>query len=392
MGNDSSYKESQSIFLLEGFGMVGGNAVDMQFIKQNVIGGHISSSRINHLVDNSFALNRAGFALQSGFQFMSFSDTLFGRAAWGLRLQVNTNYHASLSYTDKLFSTIYKGNAQFAGDTVQLGPMGAQYQSWQKFGVGIFNKKSLSSVSLSLVAGEKYQSLLVQDAQLYTSPTGDSLALSYTGDYYRSDTLKTGWANGSGLGLAVDLDFNLPIAEHKGAISIGLRDLGFVAWNKQSEQIVFDSTTTWKGIEANNLFDLATDTLDLPNLTDSIHTVTSKKNFVAVLPLSLHVRFSKYFTATDYYELGVSIWPNRAAVPLVYLGLNHRIGDRFIFSERVSYGGYGGLGLGAEMQWMPKGQWLFKLGTYHLGGFTMDSAHSRDLTFTIGRIFRKQGR
>ena len=230
----------------------------------------------------------------------------------------------------------------------------------------------------------------MQNAQLYTSPTGDSLALSYTGDYYRSDTLKSGWANGSGLGLALDLDFNLPIAEHKGAISIGLRDLGFVAWNKQSEQIVFDSLTTWTGIETNNLFDLATDTLDLPNLTDSIYTTTTKKNFVAVLPLSLHVRFSKYFTKTDYYELGVSIWPNRAAVPLVYLGMNHLIGDRFIFSERISYGGYGGLGLGAEMQWMPKGQWLFKLGTHHLGGFTMNSAHSRDFTFTVGRIFWKQ--
>lgn len=389
LGNDSSYRNSQAMMMLDGWGMVGGNAVDMQFIRQNVVGGNISGTQINRLADRSFAFNRAGFALQGGLQFWSFGDTLFGKPQWGLKIQVNTNYHASLSYTDKLFQTIYQGNAQFAGDTVALGPLGAQYQSWQKFGIGFFNKRTLNSIAFSLVAGEKYHSLLVQNADLYTSPTGDSLSLNYAGDYYRSDTLKHGWANGSGLGLALDMDYNLPLADRKGVISIALRDLGFIAWNKRSEQIAFDSLTTWKGIEANNLFDLATDTLDLPNLKDSIHHTTTARSFVAILPMSLHVRFSKYFTANDYYELGVSIWPNRAAVPLVYIGMNHRIGDHFIFSEKISYGGYGGFGVGAEMQWMPQGNWLLKLGTHHLGGFTMNSAHSRDFTFTVGRVLRK---
>ncbi len=386
---DSGYKQSQSIALLQGHGLIGSNNMDISFLKKNIYGGLISNNTIDQMADDATAINRAGFLANGTIDFYSFSDSMLGKPYLGLRIGVSSNYHASLGYSRNLFKTIYQGNAQFAGSKTQLAPLAATYQAWQKFSVGLFNKSTLTSVSLALVAGQQYNSLLVQDARMQTSALGDTLSLSYIGDYIQSDTLKRGWANGSGLGLCIDADYNLPIADNQGVISISLRDFGFVAWNKQTEHYNFDSLTTWTGVEVNSAFDLNTDSLDLPHIRDSIKYTVTNKTFVAPLPLSLHVRFSKFFTATDYYEIGVSIWPNRAAIPLVYAGMNHFIGKHFIFSEKLSYGGYGTWGIGAEMQYMPCGSWILKLGTNHLGGFTMGSAHSRDVAFTVGKVFSK---
>lgn len=389
LSDDTSYRQAHSMVLLNGYGMIGANNVDLAFLKKNIYGGHIEDATLNKLASGSALLNRAGFAASVGLDFYNFSDTLFGRPNWGLRVGASSNYHASLTYSRDLFKAVYRGNAQFAGDTAQLGPFAGDYQAWQKFSFGLFNKKSLTSVSLSLIAGESFSSLIMQGARLQTTTLGDTVSLSYTGDYLRSDTLKSGWANGSGLGACFDADYNLPIADNQGFISIALRDVGFVVWNKQSEQFTFDSLTTWTGVDADNIFDLTTDTLDLPNLRDSLNYDVRKKSFIAPLPMSLHVRFSKFFTTTDYYELGVSIWPNRAAIPLVYVGMSHFIGKNFIFSEKVSFGGYGTWGIGAEMQWRPCGSWILKAGTNHLGGFTMGSAHSRDVSFCVGKVISK---
>ncbi len=81
------------------------------------------------------------------------------------------------------------------------------------------------------------------------------------------------------------------------------------------------------------------------------------------------------------------MWPNSSAVPLVYGGFSHFIGSHFMVSERMSFGGYSRFGVGAEAQWMPCSAWLVRLGTNHIGGFTMNSAHGRDLYFTLAKTF-----
>ncbi|MFN0030538.1 MAG: DUF5723 family protein [Flavobacteriales bacterium] len=389
MGEDTTYTHSRVMLLLNGSGMAGTNTTDISFLKKNIFGGHISDIMLNYLAEESLMLNRAGAVATGSMEVYNFSDTLLGRPNWGLKAAISSNYHASLSYSGNLFNTVYRGNKQFAGDTTQLAPLIAQYQAWQKFSVGVFNKKTLSAISLALIAGEKYHSLSVSEAQLYTTPQGDSITLAYTGNYLRSDTLKSGWANGSALGLAIDADYNLPIAGNEGYIRLAMRDMGFAVWNNQSEEYDFDSLTTWTGVGYNDLFALETDTLSLPHLEDSIHAVLRKKSFASALPMSFHVSFCKRINHKHYYELGVSIWPTRAAIPLVRGTFNHFAGRHFVFSEGVSFGGYGTWGIYASAQWMPRGQWLIAASSHHIGGFTMGSARSMDVSFTIGRMFGK---
>lgn len=387
MMKDTSRYSSSAMLMLEGAGVIGSNVLDINFFDKSIFGGHLENNHLNRLSGNMKNQNRAGFGATGGIDYFNFTDTLMGNPNRGLRIGVHSNYHASLSFGKDVFKLIYRGNSSFKGDTVELGPLAAQYQAWQKFSVGVFNKKTLSSISLSLVAGDQYESLILNDANLFTSMQGDSLSLGYRGEYVSSDTTKNGWANGSGLGLALDLDYNLPLVDGKGVISIALRDIGFVAWNKQTRQMDFDSTTTWTGIQINDLFDLKTDSLDLPNLTDSIHRKSTRKSQVAALPMSIHLRYAHYFSTKGFYDVALSIWPNRAALPLVSAGINYIISEKVIASARGSYGGYGAWGAGAEIQYLPNNNWMFRVGTGNLIGYLNDQAHSRDLYFTFCKFF-----
>lgn len=384
---DSAFKSRDALFLVDAEGAVGSNALDMMFFNKAVFGGHLADQHISDMNRRMRNQNRAGFYGQAALELFNFRDTLFGKPKWGLSASFNTNYHGGVSFSKSLFETVFLGNKQFAGNTVDLGPLAAQVQAWQKLGLGIFNKHTLSGITVSLVEGQSFHSVIFTEADLYTSSIGDSLSFKYKGEYMRSDINRSGWANGSGTGVAIDLDYNLPLTDHRGVISIAMRDIGFVYWKDQSEILKFDTTTVWTGLEVDDVFALATDSLEFPALSDTLSRSVERGGFFASLPASVHVRMIRFINEKDFYEAGLSIWPSRAAIPQIYAGLSHFIGEHFVFSERLSFGGFGRFGIGAEMQWMPRGTWLIRCGSSNLAGFTMGSARGRDLYFTIGKSF-----
>lgn len=388
MTGDTSRYNASSLLMIEGNGSIGSNVLDVNFFRKSLFGGHLENSHLNQLSEKSRNLNRAGFYATGGLDYYNFTDSLFGNPDRGLKIGVHSAYHASMSYSKDLFNLIYRGNALYRGDSVQLDPLSAEYQAWQKFSVGIFNKKTLSSVSIGLVAGDNYQSLIVNDANLFTSMSGDSLALNYRGEYISSDTTKKGWANGSGLGLAVDLDYNLPIADGKGMISVALRDIGFIGWNNRTRHIAFDSTTIWTGVAVNDVFELDSDSIDFPNLTDSIHRKVSHKSYVAMLPMSIFLRYAHYFSAKGFYDISLNIWPNRAALPQASAGISYMMKPNIILTGRASFGGYGTWGVGGEIQYFPRNSWLFRLGCANVPGYISDKSVSRDLYFSVARFFK----
>jgi hypothetical protein len=62
----------------------------------------------------------------------------------------------------------------------------------------------------------------------------------------------------------------------------------------------------------------------------------------------------------------------------------------FSLIERVSLGGYGGVSLGLEAQWMPKNSWYLKLGSYNALGFISNNAKGMDLRFAVAKVFQKR--
>lgn len=384
---DTSYRQSSSMIQLYGQGIIGSNVLDNRFIKKSFLGGHLEDNHLQGLAEKMNVQNRAGMMANGGIDLFNFSDTLFANTDWGLRAGFSTQYHGGISFSQDAFKTVYVGNKSLAGHIADLGPLVLNYQAWQKFGAGIFNKKNWSSATLSLVAGQQYQSLIANNVKMYTSESGDSLSLSYAGDYYRSDTLRKGFANGSGLGLALDFNYNIPLADGKSIMSFAVYDIGFIAWNKNSQQFTYESTTSWTGLAVNSVFQLDNDSLRFPNLRDTLDYTKKTKGFTAALPTSVHVRYAKQFHEKHLYEVGVSIWATRAAVPAIYIGVSQFLCNNFILRERISYGGFGKFGFGVDAQWMPKSSWYLSAGTSNLDGLFTSKTHGMSAHITLAKFF-----
>ena len=330
---------------------------------------------------------RIGYAGNAQLELLNFRDTLFGRPNLGLRAALSTQYSGYGAFQPNAFETVYRGNSGAANASVELGPLAFQSQSWQKFGFGIFNKNSLSGITFSLVEGQSYQSLDVDRAELFTAAQGESVSLSVAGDYSRSDTARTGWANGSGIGACIDLDYNTTIQQGRGVVSFSVRNLGFINWNEQSEHYTIDTKVDWNGLDVTNWLSGETDSLAFPNWNDSLNSSRIQSHVLKPLPASFHLRYLRRWKGNRYWETGCSFIPNKAAVPVVYVGVTHAISNHLLISERVSYGGYAGFAMGADIQWLFKSSWFLRAGSTQLEGWLLPTAKGRSVYFNLGKNF-----
>ena len=387
LSNDTLWRSKSMMAFAGADASIASNAVDWHFMDKSLFGGHIEREYINDLIDKMPERARIGYAANAQLELLNFRDTLLGRPNLGLRAALSTQYSGYGAFQPNAFETVYQGNSGAANSSVNLGPLAFQSQSWQKFGFGIFNKNSLSGITLSLVEGQSYQSLDVDRAELFTAAQGESVSLSVAGDYSRSDTARTGWANGSGIGACIDLDYNTTIQHGRGVVSFSVRNLGFISWNEQSEHYTIDTKVDWNGLDVTNWLSGETDSVAFPNWNDSLNSRRSQSHVLNPLPASFHLRYLSRWKGNRYWETGCSFIPNKAAVPVVYVGVTHAIGNHLLISERVSYGGYAGFALGADIQWLFKSSWFLRAGSTQLEGWLLPTAKGRSVYFNLGKNF-----
>jgi hypothetical protein len=379
-----SIKPWNSMISLHSDNVIGSNSIDMGFLNENIFGGELSAIQIQTQIDRMKQVNRAGGYSSSQLLFTNFRDSLFGRPHWGLQAGMHANYTASANFQKDLFTLAYQGNR--SNDSLQIGPMRGVFYAYQKFSVGVVNKKNWNSVSLGIVFGQSMRDLSVYGSALQTSALGDTLSLSYNGTFQRSDTTMSGIANGSGIGLALDAQYHLPMANEKGLISIALYDVGFAVWNSRSETYEFNGDNQWTGLETSQYLQVPFDSIDLPNFKDSIEYNYKRKSILKPLPTRIQFRYLHHLSSSSYYEFGMQLIPGTSALPRIHMGLGQQPFHNLIFTQSVSYGGFGRWGLGAGLQYLPCQSWFISLQTNHLGGFTMSSARSRHIQFTIAKI------
>jgi len=387
LSQDTTVRSCNAWVMASAAGQVGSNGLDMDFMRKLTLGGRISNDHIDRLSGDMSSENRAGYAGFGELTLMNFRDTLFVNPAIGLKATVGSYYHGYAGFSSNLFSTVFQGNKTSAGSTVELGPAFMMQQAWQKFGLGIFDKRTLSSVTLSLVEGQSYRSLVMNSADFYTSTFGDTLRIAPDGEYIRSDTSRSGWANGSGMGVALDLDYNLPLSDNSGFINLSIRDLGVVFWNDASEQYTVEREFSWTGFDANPWLINHDDSLVAPSPQDSLLSSRRQTTFMAPLPMTFQLRYLKQFGKGHFYEVGWNLWPNRVAKPQVFAGISHRFSDHLMLTARAFAGGYSRWGMGAEVQWMPRGKWLVRAGSNHLVGLVAGKAHGAEAFVSIGKSF-----
>ena len=154
LNQDTTWRDNYLMFSLGGSADWGSNILERSWMNTMVSGGHLSSTRNRNYVDRMEQINRFGANAHASFDVYSFNDSLLGKQNLGLKLGVSSVYSLSTGFDKNLFELTFLGNSQMLGDTVELGPFYGDFQIFQKYGVGVFDKRNLSFVQLSYVSGQ----------------------------------------------------------------------------------------------------------------------------------------------------------------------------------------------------------------------------------------------
>ncbi len=383
---DSTFRAYSSFFEVHGNGYYRSNSLSNEYVNRMVVGGYIGPDTKAGIRDKLSGMNRMGAEASLGLSYWNMSDSLFNRPNLGIKLLVDVKYDASMSFTDELYKVAFEGNKQYRGEEILFDGTAAEYYAYQKLGFGIFDKRTLSGISLSYVNGQDYLQTYINNGELYTSELGDSLNLAYHGTHSQSLS-KNGFGTGDGVGAAIDVNVNFPLTDNKGFISLQLNDLGFVYWNEVTEYRA-DSSLSYQGVDISNLFASDLSQLEMPSLIDSLAYDSTVSSEIKALPLSLGVSMLHELGDASYIEVGLRIKPTRSHTPEIYAKYHYFMNPTTQVSASARYGGYGGLRFGFDVQKMC-GAWYISLGSDDLPGLILNSSRGRGAYAQIGRFFGK---
>lgn len=386
---DTAFSDVNGLFMFRSFGFGGASAMDNGMLSALYVGGFIDDQMKQRNFDRHKERNRAGLVGSAEVSVYDYQLSVLGKPHLGLKATLGSESFGELSYSKNLFQTIFYGNGSFPARGADIGPLDMSRQSFQKVGLGLFNRKNLNSITVSYVNGNGYQSMDVYNAFWRTSSSSDSLIVGYGGVYYRHNPNRSGWGVVQGRGFSLDGELQLPLREDKGWVTLSVRNIGYVYWTQGFEQMNFDSTTVWRGIEMNDVFDFSGSEIRFPNLEDTLHIVTQQKRLWRPLPGSVHLRFARKLHPGWGLDFGVSIWPGSTALPLVHAGVAAMWGAHALRLQ-LSAGGFVAWNAGLEYQLNTSNGWILAVGSYTVPGWWMERTTGLDARLTLGKIIHKQ--
>jgi hypothetical protein len=278
-------------FTIEAVGGYDSNVLCNDLVTALYRGGDVGRDIRNRSLEHLGGMNRGGFLL-GGRMTYAWGDSLFGVANWMPRISVAYNSILGMRFAKDAYTVAFFGNAGFEGGTAQLAPASLHWSNYQTLSVGIEDRRTGTYVELSVVNGQDLNAAQITRADLYTADDGRYLDLKLKGDLHQSDT--TGNELSSGLGAAITMAWHkkLHLLGTDAELSIGVTDLGFIAWNNRSLSIKKDSTVHYEGVEVNDILDLDNLVVNTTSLQDTLGLGYTKGGFSTLLPAKLEGRLS----------------------------------------------------------------------------------------------------
>ncbi len=254
--------------------------------------------------------------------------------------------------TPDMYDLVFFGNAGFEGTTAGLAPAGYEQVRYQTLGGGVADAHSRSFIRLDMVLGQTYAAADIRWADLYTGIDGRLLESSVSGTYYSSDTAGNAWGRNNGLGLALSgrWETRIRAAGQPTHVTLGLEDLGFIAWNDQAVRLPKDTIVRFAGLAVENILDLDQILLGEDQVLDTFGLRYIPGSFTRVLPFRVTAEIRSQISERWHVGLAARYQHLPYYLPQLTASVARRSGERLLWGGSVSYGGYGGLlvGLGAR--------------------------------------------
>lgn len=359
----------------------GSNVMNNELLNKFIFGGHIDRSKKDDAFDNLSDNNRLGGDLEFHFNAIIPFDTLIGKTNLSLVLGVAQKEHVDSKFSSDLFRFILDGNKQFAGKIIDVSDTKVNYFKYQQFNIGIIKHKkkngkmALQGGIVSLIKSQEKFFIDVPKGSLFTEEFGREIDLSINYTYTRNDTTNNGLTAFNGYGVASEL-FTQFFLKNGDKIHLGVKDLGFIYWDKNSINFSTNQTFNFDGLAIDNIFDLNDSLLNSISRDTIIENLTKDEdqgNITNSLPTSFNADYTKYINNKWQFNGGIYYKMLANYFPLFYTNTSYFITPNIITRAHVSYGGYGKLNLGIALAFQIKNSYSLFLGSNNLNTFIAPS-------------------
>ena len=272
-----------------------------------------------------------------------------GRSRWRPTASFALQEHAGARITPDLYDLVFFGNARFEGRTAALAPAAYEQVRYSTLGIGVADHRTRSFVRLELVQGASLTAVDVDWADLYTGVDGRVLRSAVLASYLNSDTAGSDWTRNNGLGAAISgrWESRIRAAARPAYFSVGVEDLGFVHWNANTVGLEKDTVVRFDGVAVDNVLDLDAILIGEEQLLDTLGLRYRTGARTRILPFRAHVSYRIEGRSGWHFGLVAQYQHLPSYLPQLTASLARRVGGRGTWGASLSYGGYGGLLVGA---------------------------------------------
>lgn len=385
---DTSGMNCNGILSVQGQAELGSNFLHKQLIQPFVIGGTVTYEDRHQSLKTIDLLGLAGGEASAHVRYYGGKDSLFNTKKLGLMIQAGTRYWMSGTIGKDAFQLLSLGNSDLVGDSVALNTIQAEALGYQFIGGGIFDKRTLSFFSVSLVNGLFHNQLQMgYPAFFYTSANADTLELSYSGQYWHTQPERK---TSNGIGIVFDGEYNYcaspGIVGKEILSSIGIRNLGWVKWN--SNVSLFDSSYVWTGLDLNSVLS-DTGTLNVETIQDSIEVNQTRFSYWRPTRGSIYVRSIYSLLPKWKVRMQMEFFP-APVNPLLLAGFIWTPNEFVQISSDYARGGFTKSKWGVGCSFKLKNSMFVGLQTNHLLGFLSENSKSMSASIQFNYIFNQK--
>lgn len=368
---------------VEGTGSYDSNVLSNALVGRLYKGGELGRDLRQKVADDLHASNRAGYLL-SGDLWYAWSDSVAGRP-WSWRIGVGHRSLLGLRFTPDVYRLAFFGNAAYQDAVAELGPSAFEQVDYQRIGFGA-GRPDRWMVRVDLVNGSRLQAGSIRRADLYTAPSGEYLAVDLDGRYWRNDTTgNSGPQRGLGAALSAEWTFLRWGAEQRNPLTVSLEDLGFIAWNAQSLSVRSNERIMYEGFRVDDVLDLDGLVIGRQALQDTLGLGYTAGGFIRPLPFRTMLRTAWGDGEEQRTYEAFAEWRYLPGY-LPYVGVVRRFrpeGACLRPEVQLTYGGFGGVRLGAGLTGALGEHVLLRLRLPNLVGLVVNDAPGQAVAFAL---------
>lgn len=383
------YTPPQNKIEIEGSYLINSTAINADFYSSLYQGKFIDDALKNSVSSHLIANNLFGAEI--------FAKGTYYNLKKRFNIGLSENIDFGLEFTGDAFKTIFYGNKEFVGKTIDLSHTEVKFMHSQSLSFGftrdlhltkdsIFAGSRTIDYGISLVKGQNLYELIMPKGSIFTEKNGEYLDITIKGNMYQSDENNNSLGAFNGLGAGLNFKYTELNEEEFGhRLIFEIKNLGLIRWNNNTNVDKMDTTLRFEGIAIDNIFAIQDSTFNNVNVESVAGEglKSSKAAHFILLPFSVRVNYRKYLSSKNYLEGEITYKYWGTYIPKLIVSYGRKLTKDITAEINGGYGGYGTFHLGANIFIETFNRFQMRIGASDLGGFVLPKQFGNQGLFFI---------